>query len=109
MIEYKGYHGVLEFDGELGRFHGRVVDTRSVISFYGASVDELREEMAKSVDTYVAACEERGIEPEKPYSGKFVVRLEPELHRAIATRAAASGQSMNDWVSATIAAAVFTE
>ncbi len=63
MIEYKGYHGAVQFDSELDKFHGRVVNTRSVISFYGSSVGELRKEMAASVDTYLEVCEEKGIDP----------------------------------------------
>ena len=102
MIEYKGYRGVVEFDSELGQFHGRVVNMRNVISFYGSSVDELREEMATSVDTYLKVCAEKEIDPERPFSGKFMVRISPEVHRAVAQLAAAGGQSMNEWISETI-------
>ncbi len=99
MIEYKGYHGAVEFDPELDKFHGRLVNTRSVISFYGSSVEELREEMAASVDTYLEVCEEKGIDPDRPYSGKFMLRIAPELHRDMALAAASEGKSMNEWVS----------
>ncbi len=99
MIEYKGYHGAVAFDPELDKFHGRVVNTRTVISFYGSSVEQLREEMAASVDTYLEVCEEKGIDPDRPYSGKFMVRITPELHRDMALAAASEGKSMNEWVS----------
>ncbi len=99
MIEYKGYHGAVEFDPQLDQFHGRVINTRSVISFYGTSVEELREEMAASVDVYLEVCEERGIDPDRPYSGKFMVRVRPEVHRNIALAAASEGKSMNEWLS----------
>ncbi len=106
MIEYKGYHGAVEFDPELDKFHGRLVNTRSVISFYGSSVGELREEMAASVDTYLKVCEEKGIDPDRPYSGKLMVRITPELHRNMALAAASEGKSMNEWLSETIEEAV---
>ena len=106
MIEYKGYHGAVEFDPELDKFHGRLVNTRSVISFYGSSVEELREEMAASVDTYLEVCEEKGIDPDRPYSGKLMVRITPELHRNMALAAASEGKSMNEWLSETIEEAV---
>ena len=99
MIEYKGYHGAVEFDPVLDKFHGRVVNTRSVISFYGSSVEQLREEMSASVDTYLEVCEEKGVDPDRPYSGKFMVRITPELHRDMALAAASEGKSMNEWVS----------
>jgi predicted HicB family RNase H-like nuclease len=103
MIEYKGFRGTVEFDPELDQFHGRVLNTRSVISFYGSSVKELQREMKKSVDTYFEVCEEKGIEPEKAYSGKFGVRIDPKLHRDIALAAASEGKSMNEWVAETLA------
>ncbi len=102
MIEYKGYHGAVDFDPEMDKFHGRVVNTRSVISFYGSSVEELREEMAASVDSYLEVCEEKGIDPERPYSGKFMVRITPVLHRDMALAAASEGKSMNEWLSKTM-------
>ena len=82
------------------------MNTRSVISFYGSSVEELREEMAASVDTYLEVCEEKGIDPDRPYSGKLMVRITPELHRNMALAAASEGKSMNQWLSETIEEAV---
>ena len=35
----------------------------------------------------------------RPYSGKFVVRVPPEVHRALALRAAEAGVSLNRLVS----------
>ena len=63
------YLGVVEFDDEAGLFHGEVVNTRDVITFQGATVDELRTAMQDSVDDYLDWCAERGKEPEKPFSG----------------------------------------
>jgi predicted HicB family RNase H-like nuclease len=97
MIEYRGYTGVFEYDPEIDSFFGHVVDIRGAITFYGKSLEELKREMATSVDEYLAFCEERGVEPAKPYSGRFNVRMEPELHRTVANAAAAEGKSMNEW------------
>ena len=58
MIEYKGYIGVVDFDPEIDLFHGTVINTQDVITFYGASVTELREEMQKSLEVYFEVCEE---------------------------------------------------
>jgi predicted HicB family RNase H-like nuclease len=98
MIEYKGYVGRVEFDDEAGIFHGEVVNTRDVITFQGATVDELRNAFQESVDDYLAYCRERGEQPEKPYSGQFVTRVSPDLHRKISTAASFSGKSLNAWV-----------
>lgn len=98
MIEYKRYVGVVEYDPEIDSFHGSVVNTQDVISFYGSSVQELRKEMKASVEAYLAFCEEQGKAPEKPYSGTLTVRTSPELHRKVAIAAARRRLSMNQYV-----------
>ena len=106
MIEYKGYVGVFEFDEELGQFHGYVVNTKDVISFYGSSVDELKAELQTSVEEYLAFCAEIGKEPEKPFSGKLSLRTTPEIHRRIAIHAARRRVSMNSFVESVLEIAV---
>ena len=64
MIEYKGYIGAVEFDPDIDSFHGTVININDVITFYGSSVAELREEMHKSVEEYLEFCREQGREPE---------------------------------------------
>src|SRR6266508_890879 len=98
MMEYKGYVGQVEYDDEAGLFHGEVINTRDVITFQGASVEELRQAFRDSVEDYLAFCAERGAEPDKPFSGQFVTRIRPDLHRRISLAATLSGQSLNAWV-----------
>jgi len=98
MIEYKSYTAVVEYEPEEESFHGRVANIRDVITFYGRSVEELKRGMAASIEDYLAFCKQEGLEPAKPYSGRFNVRMDPEMHRAVAMAAASSGKSMNDWV-----------
>ena len=95
----KNYDAVVKFDEQASLFHGEVVNTRDVITFQGTSVKELEKAFRESVEDYLAFCAERAEEPEKPYSGKFVVRVEPQLHREIAIRAAQKGMSLNRYVS----------
>ena len=85
MMEYKGFIGKVEFDDDAGLFHGEVVNTRDVITFQGKSVSELKKSLKESVDDYLAFCAQRGEEPDKPFSGQFVTRIPPELHRRLDT------------------------
>lgn len=101
MLEYKGYLARVELEEE-GDFHGRVLNTRDVITFTGRTARELRRELARSVDTYLAFCVDRGEAPEKPFSGKLLLRVQPDLHRAIAMAAAKADVSINAWVSETL-------
>jgi len=104
-MEYKGYVGQVEFDDEANVFYGEVINLRDVVTFQGSTVRQLRKAFRDSVDDYLDFCAERGESPEKPYSGKFMVRVEPELHKAVATRAKQEHKSLNAWVHDTLAVA----
>lgn len=101
-MEYKGYFAKIEFDEDASIFHGEVINLRDVITFEGETVTKLKKAFHDSVDDYLEFCAERGEDPEKPYSGKFVVRVEPELHKNIAIEARKRGQSINALVSETL-------
>jgi len=109
MIEYKGYTGVFEFDPTIDAFHGRLVGVRDVVTFQGRSLDELRREMAESVEDYLEHCGNVGKDPEKPYRGEFLVRTTPDVHRAAALEAEVSGMSLNAWVETAIVSATVRE
>jgi predicted HicB family RNase H-like nuclease len=98
-LEYKGYIGVIEYDDQAGIFHGEVINLRDVITFQGECVDELRDALKDSVEDYLEFCADRGEEPEKPFSGKLPLRIDPELHRKIYIKAKSEGMSLNRWIS----------
>lgn len=98
MLKHKGYIGHVEYDDDAGLFHGEIVNIRDVVTFQGRTVDELREAFRESVDDYLAFCAERGEEPDKPFSGRFVVRIDPELHKRSVMAAKRAGKSLNAWI-----------
>ncbi len=104
-MSYKGYQARVAFDEEAEIFHGEVLNLRDVITFQGQSVAELKEAFADSVEDYLAFCKERGEEPEKPFSGQFLVRIEPDLHKALAAAARQAGVSLNKFVAMALARA----
>ena len=97
-MKHIGYTAHIEYDDEAGLFHGEVIDLRDVITFEGRSVTELRKAFRDSVDDYLQFCEERGEEPDRPFSGRLMVRLPPQLHRDIYTRARQEGKSLNQFI-----------
>ncbi len=101
-LYFKGYTGKVEFDDAADIFHGEVIGLRDVITFRGRTVDEVKEAFQESVDDYLAFCAKRGEEPEKPFTGKFVVRTPPDLHRKVYVAAKKSGASMNSWILQTL-------
>jgi len=98
MLKYQNYIGHVEFDEEAEIFHGEVINTRDVITFQGSTVKALKKAFKESVDDYLAFCRERGEEPERPFSGKFNVRLDPGLHRDAYVAAKGAGLSLNTWI-----------
>ena len=98
MLNYKGYIGRVEFDDKAEIFHGEVINIKDVITFQGTSVKELNKAFKDSVDDYLEFCKSRSEEPDKPFSGKFVLRLPKSLHRKIYIRALKNGQSLNNFI-----------
>ena len=109
MMEYKGYTAKVEFDDEAAIFHGEILNLRDVITFEGTTVEELRQAFKDSIDDYLEFCAGRDEEPERPFSGKFVVRIDPELHREVYLRAKMENKSLNSWISERIESAVSTK
>jgi len=97
-VNYKGFIGSVEYDDTAETLYGSVVNATVVMSFRGSSVDELKESFHNVVDTYLEDCASRGVDPEKPYNGKITIRIPPELHRQIASKAASRRKSMNSYL-----------
>ena len=106
MMEYKGYIAKVDIDTEARIFHGEVINLRDVITFEADCVDDLLQEFHTSVDDYLDFCIERGEEPERPFSGKFVVRLGSELHKAVFIKSQYANKSLNAWISDALEEAV---
>jgi predicted HicB family RNase H-like nuclease len=105
-IEYKGYMGQIRYEPGDEAFHGAVIGLRDVIHFQGTCVAELRQSFQDSVDDYLQWCEEEGVSPEKPHTGRFIVRVSPDLHRRISVRAKLEGVSLNQWICETLSRAL---
>ena len=108
MKPYKGYTATVEFDADEMVLHGRVDNLRDVITFHAASIDGVQAAFEVAVDDYLDLCESRGEQPEQPFSGRFVLRVDPELHRTIAVQAAREGKSLNAWILRAISARLET-
>lgn len=96
-MTHRGYTARVDFDERDGIFVGRVLGVRDAISFHGETVAELTAAFRAAVDHYLAVCAKRGEAPEKPYSGKLMLRVPPEVHAAAAVAAEAAGASLNQW------------
>ena len=96
-ITYKGYTASMVFDAEDKIIVGRVLDIDDIISFHGESVAEFEANFHAAIEEYIAASQKLGSEPERPASGKLMLRIAPEVHAAALKAAATSGTSLNKW------------
>jgi len=106
MMEYKGYIGKVEIDEQADLLHGEVINIRDVVTFEGKTVAELQQAFRDSIDDYLEFCAQRGEDPEKPFSGRFVLRLPADLHRQAYIKAKLADKSLNNWVAEVIEHAV---
>lgn len=98
-LTYKGYTGVIDLDIDDEILHGEVVDLKDTITFQAESVSDMKKAFQDSVDDYLDFCASEGVQPEKPFSGKFILRVGPEKHKVINKAALHSGESINAWAS----------
>src|SRR3982751_4427418 len=101
-MKYRGYTARYEIDEADRVLAGRIDGIRDVVTFEADTFDQLEAEFHRSVDEYISYCHEQGGEPERPYSGTFLVRTTPERHAAVAKRAREANTSINSWVAAAI-------
>jgi predicted HicB family RNase H-like nuclease len=97
VLKYKGYHGSTEYSLEDDCLHGRLLGINDMITYEGNSVKEIKIAFKDSVDDYLTFCKEQGKEPNKPYSGKMMFRVDPQVHAKAALAAQLKGISLNQW------------
>lgn len=89
------YHAKIEYDEDLDLFRGEILGLSGGADFYGKNPKELRTEFKKSLEVFLEVCKEKGLEPRRQFSGKFNLRISPELHERLAIEAQAQGKSIN--------------
>ena len=104
-MSYRGYTARMDFDAEDKIIVGRVIDIDDIITFHGASVAEFEAAFNTAVDGYIQACEQLGQAPDKPASGRMMLRVNPVVHAAALKASARSGQSLNKWAEKVLNAA----
>jgi predicted HicB family RNase H-like nuclease len=101
-LSHRGYQARVEFDAQDRLFVGHVAGIRDVVGFHGESVTELEQAFREAVDNYLAACEQLNQAPNKPYSGRMMLRLPPEVHARMGAAAQLEGVSLNQWAARTL-------
>ncbi|MCP3685106.1 MAG: type II toxin-antitoxin system HicB family antitoxin [bacterium] len=95
---YKGFVGKVWFDNKDLVLKGKVLNASMPVEFFSNSTGKIEPAFQAAVDKHISACDESGSDPEKAFSGKFVLRIDPELHRLITGYATSAGKSLNQWI-----------
>jgi predicted HicB family RNase H-like nuclease len=106
IMKLQGYIARIDYDEDEKAFRGKVANIRDSIVFVGKTVEELEKDFAEQLKFYFKVCKKRGKEPDRPYSGQFVLRVDPETHRALAVAADRENKSLNRWAAEALARAV---
>ena len=106
-MKYKDYEAIVKYSDEDQTFVGEVVNTRDILVFDGQNVKEIERSFHAVVDEYLKDCADEGREPEKPFSGQFIVRINPKLHRALYIKAKQSNKSLNAFVKAQLESSIW--
>jgi predicted HicB family RNase H-like nuclease len=97
VLTHRGYSARVEFDAEDGLFFGTIASINDSVGFHGSTVDELKAAFVEAVEDYLDTCKKAGKKPDKPFSGKFMVRVRPEVHANAARAAELTGKSLAQW------------
>ncbi len=98
QLIYKGFTANMEFDLDDKILVGKILNITDTIVFHATSIEEFERNFHQSIEDYLQACAELNQKPEKPASGRLMLRIAPKLHAAAAKSAKESGLSMNKWV-----------
>jgi predicted HicB family RNase H-like nuclease len=105
-MTHKGYSAVIEYSEEDGCFVGHIAGIRDIVGFHGDSVSELRGAFREAVDDYLLTCARTGKKPQKPVSGKLLLRVPPEVHAGALVEAEVAHKSLNQWATEVLAKAI---
>ncbi|WP_106478147.1 type II toxin-antitoxin system HicB family antitoxin [Phytohalomonas tamaricis] len=98
ILEYKSYQGSVEISLKDGVMHGKILHIVDLVTYEAETITQLRQEFEAAVDDYLETCEEEGVQPDKPFSGTFNVRVGPETHRKVVKAAARAGMNLNETI-----------
>jgi len=102
IMELNGYRALIQYDSEIEMFRGEFIGLNGSADFYASDIEGLKKEGITSLKVFLQMCVEDNVEPKKSFSGKFNVRIPPELHEDIASVAISEGKSLNQWVVETL-------
>tara|TARA_Y100000296_G_scaffold52547_1_gene60153 strand:- start:821 stop:1270 length:450 start_codon:yes stop_codon:yes gene_type:complete len=98
VMTHRGYQGTVVVDLKSKVIHGRILHINDLVTYEADNVEGIEREFQEAVDDYLEFCAENDLEPNKPLSGVFQVRIGRELHMAVVKTAALEKKGLNEFV-----------
>ena len=98
VLKYKNFIGSVEYSETDKILFGKVLGIRGLISYEGQNVEELEQDFRAGVDEYLEICTEKGIKPQKSFTGTFNVRIPSDTHSMAVVKAQELGINLNTFV-----------
>lgn len=98
ILEHKGFQGSMEVSVEDNVLFGKILNITDLVSYDADTPAGLKEAFSEAVDDYLETCKQLGVNPDKPLSGTFNIRIGCDLHRQAAMQAIREEKSLNDFV-----------
>ena len=98
MLAHKGYNGSIETSVEDNVLHGKVLCINDLVTYEATTLAELKKEFIAAVDDYLETCKQHKVEPNKPMTGQFNVRVGETLHKQATIYSLKSNTSLNNVV-----------
>lgn len=108
-MTYQGYTAKIQFDDRDNILVGRLLGISDNIAFHAETVADLRAAFEEAVEDYLETCQKIGKSPDKPASGKMLLRVTPELHAQALLKAQTVGKSLNQWATDVLKQAAHAE
>jgi predicted HicB family RNase H-like nuclease len=97
ILRHMGHSARVEFDADDRIFFGRIARIAGGVGFHADTVEGLVAAFEDAVDDYLETCAKVGKRPDKPYSGKLMLRVDPSVHAKAALAAQLAGKSLNQF------------
>ena len=101
-LKYRNFIGSVEYSETDKILFGKVQGIRGLISYEGQNIDELEQDFRDGIDEYLEVCKEKGIEPQKSFTGAFNVRITSDTHAQAVLKAQELGVNLNAFVKSAI-------
>ncbi|MCL2376120.1 MAG: toxin-antitoxin system HicB family antitoxin [Defluviitaleaceae bacterium] len=70
-LKYKGFFGSVEYSAEDNLLCGEILGIDGLFMYHGEALKDLQEDFKEAVESYLAYCEEKGVQPQRMLAANY--------------------------------------